>query len=305
MALAVTTRTRSNAGSVVGQIMQLVTTNETLRRENAELLAVNEQLRAQLAQIGSALGRLSGGPGRRGWRGALAVLAEAKPKRQRKRSPTPSSWIGAGRRWPRRGRRERRSWRRRGRPQADQSHRPWALAGLDCPPGPAKRSVGILRSLGPPNRPACAVWRDGFRRIHLPRSVGPRRRCPFHTRCAAGSTALHARWLEAQGTRPLDTQQPLATSTSQRPVGRDSRHPGCGAIRRADTPQASAADEVERRRPVVSALARNGRQGQSRSAAGSRRNLGRLPTLRADQPIRRRAPTGCSRLSDVLRLLVN
>ena len=79
-----TTRARSDAGSVVGQITQLVTANETLKRENAELLAFNEQLRAQLAEIGSALGRLTGGPRRRGRRGAQpAVLVEAKPRRQR------------------------------------------------------------------------------------------------------------------------------------------------------------------------------------------------------------------------------
>jgi hypothetical protein len=80
-----TTRARSDAGSVVGQITQLVATNDTLKRENAELLALNEQLRAQLLEIGSALGRLTGGPRRRGRRGAeLAVVAEAEPRRQRK-----------------------------------------------------------------------------------------------------------------------------------------------------------------------------------------------------------------------------
>ena len=80
-----TTRGRSGAGSVVGQITQLVAANETLKLEKAELLAVNEQLRAQLQEIGSALGRLTGGPRRRGRRGAEPVgLAEAKPRRQRK-----------------------------------------------------------------------------------------------------------------------------------------------------------------------------------------------------------------------------
>jgi len=80
-----TTRARSDAGSVVGQITQLVAANETLKRENAELLAFNEQLRAQLAEIGTALGSLTGGPRRRG-RGAAhpVVLAEAKPKRTRR-----------------------------------------------------------------------------------------------------------------------------------------------------------------------------------------------------------------------------
>jgi hypothetical protein len=37
-----TTRTRTDVGSVVGQIVQLVATNENLKRENAELLALNE-----------------------------------------------------------------------------------------------------------------------------------------------------------------------------------------------------------------------------------------------------------------------
>jgi hypothetical protein len=80
-----TTRARSDAGSVVGQITQLVTANEALKRENAELLAVNGQLRAQLQEIGSALGRLGSGRRGRGRGGSeLAVVAEAKPKRQRK-----------------------------------------------------------------------------------------------------------------------------------------------------------------------------------------------------------------------------
>jgi len=63
-------RTRSDAGSVVGQITQLVAANETLKRKNAELLALNEQLRAQLAEIGTALGSLTGGS-----RGAAGVGA--------------------------------------------------------------------------------------------------------------------------------------------------------------------------------------------------------------------------------------
>src|SRR5690242_19565493 len=81
-----TARTRSDAGSVVGQITQLVAANESLKRENAELLALNEQLRAQLDQIGSALGSLANGSRRRGGRGAAQpfTLADAKPKRTRK-----------------------------------------------------------------------------------------------------------------------------------------------------------------------------------------------------------------------------
>src|ERR1041385_611127 len=80
------TRARSDAGSVVAQITQLVSANETLKRENAELLAANEQLRTQLAQIGSALGGLTNGSGRRGRRGAVQPFtpADEKPKRTRK-----------------------------------------------------------------------------------------------------------------------------------------------------------------------------------------------------------------------------
>jgi hypothetical protein len=80
------THVRSDAGSVVGQITQLVIANETLKRENAELLAFNEQLRAQLSEIGSALGGLTNGSRRRGGRGAVQpfTLADAKPKRTRK-----------------------------------------------------------------------------------------------------------------------------------------------------------------------------------------------------------------------------
>jgi len=82
-----TTRTRSDAGSVVGQITQIVAANETLKRENAELLALNERLRAQLAEIGTALGSLTGGSRRRGRARAAAqsfVVADIKPKRTRR-----------------------------------------------------------------------------------------------------------------------------------------------------------------------------------------------------------------------------
>jgi hypothetical protein len=80
-----TTRARSDTAAVVGQITQLVAANEKLKHENAELLALNEGLRAQLQEIGTTLGRLTGGPRRRGRRAAdMAVLAEPKPKRTRK-----------------------------------------------------------------------------------------------------------------------------------------------------------------------------------------------------------------------------
>jgi hypothetical protein len=83
-----TTRARTDAGSILGQVTQLVATNETLKRENSELLAANEQLRRDLAEIGTALGGLTSGSGRgrRGRRGAAQpfTLADAKPKRTRK-----------------------------------------------------------------------------------------------------------------------------------------------------------------------------------------------------------------------------
>jgi hypothetical protein len=70
---------------VVTQITQLVAANETLKLENAKLQALNEQLRGELTQIGSALGSLTGGRRGRGRRGAAALtLPEAKPRRQRK-----------------------------------------------------------------------------------------------------------------------------------------------------------------------------------------------------------------------------
>ena len=59
--------------------------DRALGQRDLKELAVNGQLRAQLLEIGSALGRLTSGPRRRGRRGAeLAMVAEAKPKRQRK-----------------------------------------------------------------------------------------------------------------------------------------------------------------------------------------------------------------------------
>ncbi len=70
---------------VVTQITQLVAANESLKLENAKLQAVNEQLRAQLQEIGSALGNLAGGRRGRRRRGAATfALPEAKPRRQRK-----------------------------------------------------------------------------------------------------------------------------------------------------------------------------------------------------------------------------
>src|SRR5215469_9845221 len=83
---------RSTRGSdtrlVVTQITQLVSANETLQRANHELTEENQRLRAELTQIGSALGSLAGGRRGRGRRGAAAAVAlalpEAKPRRTRK-----------------------------------------------------------------------------------------------------------------------------------------------------------------------------------------------------------------------------
>lgn len=70
---------------VVTQITQLVAANENLKLENARLQALNEQLRSELTEIGSALGSLTGGRRGRGRRGAAAlVLPEAKPRRTRR-----------------------------------------------------------------------------------------------------------------------------------------------------------------------------------------------------------------------------
>ncbi|HSR25335.1 MAG TPA: hypothetical protein VLW53_17400 [Candidatus Eisenbacteria bacterium] len=52
-----------------------MTANETLQRENRELTQENRRLRDQLSEIGSALGRLTGGT-----RGEPA----AKPRRERR-----------------------------------------------------------------------------------------------------------------------------------------------------------------------------------------------------------------------------
>src|SRR5262249_28056309 len=70
---------------VVTQITQLVAANESLKLEKAKLRALNEQLRAQLQEIGAALGSPTGGRRGRGRRGAAGLaLPEAKPRRQRK-----------------------------------------------------------------------------------------------------------------------------------------------------------------------------------------------------------------------------
>lgn len=84
-----TSRTSGDSRGIVDQITQLVTANESLQAENRALVEENQRLRGELMQIGSALGRLTGGSGRgrRGRRAAefpLTVTPEAKPRRQRK-----------------------------------------------------------------------------------------------------------------------------------------------------------------------------------------------------------------------------
>ncbi len=71
---------------VVDQITKIVSANQALQREVKDLTAENARLRAQLQEIGSALGKLTGS--RRGARGArgltLVAAAEARPRQQRK-----------------------------------------------------------------------------------------------------------------------------------------------------------------------------------------------------------------------------
>lgn len=70
---------------VIGQISQIVAANESLQRENRDLLAENQRLKAELSEIGDALGRLTGGPrARRGRRAGAIVEAAAPVRRQRK-----------------------------------------------------------------------------------------------------------------------------------------------------------------------------------------------------------------------------
>ena len=76
----------STTGPIVSQIGQIVSAYEQLQQQNRDLRAENDHLRSELADIGSALGRLTGGPRRgRGRRAAqIPGLVEAKPRRQRK-----------------------------------------------------------------------------------------------------------------------------------------------------------------------------------------------------------------------------
>jgi hypothetical protein len=72
---------RGDDGAILTQITNLVAAVETLRRENQRLTEDNERLRAQLAEIGSALGRSAGG--RRGRGAAAAVAPDGAPRQRR------------------------------------------------------------------------------------------------------------------------------------------------------------------------------------------------------------------------------
>ncbi len=66
------------------QITQLVTTNEDLQRANKDLTIENDRLRAELSEIGDALGRLTGDQRQRRGRRAAEAPAEARPRQKRR-----------------------------------------------------------------------------------------------------------------------------------------------------------------------------------------------------------------------------
>ncbi len=72
---------------IVGQISQLVSSNEELQWQNRELRDDNERLKSELMEIGSALGRLSGGSRRGRGRRSAEPLAPAEAKTRRQRRP--------------------------------------------------------------------------------------------------------------------------------------------------------------------------------------------------------------------------
>ncbi len=76
---------KSDTAAVVTQITQLVAANETLQRQNRELADDNVRLRAELAEIGSALGRLTGAP--RGRRRGAPAFAQPEVTSRRRRKP--------------------------------------------------------------------------------------------------------------------------------------------------------------------------------------------------------------------------
>ena len=76
---------KSDTAAVVTQITQLVAANEALQRQNRELADDNVRLRAELAEIGSALGRLTGAP--RGRRRSAAAFAQPEATSRRRRKP--------------------------------------------------------------------------------------------------------------------------------------------------------------------------------------------------------------------------
>ncbi len=76
---------KSDTAAVVTQITQLVAANEALQRQNRELADDNVRLRAELAEIGSALGRLTGAP--RGRRRGAAAFTQPEAAARRRRKP--------------------------------------------------------------------------------------------------------------------------------------------------------------------------------------------------------------------------
>jgi hypothetical protein len=83
-------RSSRSPESIVDQITRLVAANQTLRSEGASLRADNEHLRAELSQIGDALGRVTGG--RHSGRGAKTSVQAptAPPRRTRKPITNPA-----------------------------------------------------------------------------------------------------------------------------------------------------------------------------------------------------------------------
>ncbi len=78
-------RQRVKSLPIVSEISSLVAATTELRRVNSELSAENEHLRAQLREIGVALGQLNGG--RRGGGSRLAAVAVSVPQPKRQRKP--------------------------------------------------------------------------------------------------------------------------------------------------------------------------------------------------------------------------
>src|SRR5437879_11872968 len=81
-------RPRSAAArGIADQIGQIVSANAALQRANGELSAENQRLKAELQEIGNALGRLTGNGRRRRGRPSVRLIptsATATPRRTRR-----------------------------------------------------------------------------------------------------------------------------------------------------------------------------------------------------------------------------